>query len=68
MPLIEFKINEKLAVVLLVSLLPERQEEVADAVRGGMLSVVRADLPRMRMTSNTGLPTLSSCSMMAMRQ
>ena len=34
MPLIEFKINEKLAVVLLVSLLPERQEEVADAVRG----------------------------------
>ena len=34
MPLIEFKINEKLSVVLLVSLLPERQEEVADAVRG----------------------------------
>ena len=33
-----------------------------------MLSVVSADLPRIRMTSNTGLPILSSCSMIAMRQ
>ena len=34
MPLIEFKINEKLAVVMLVSLLPERHKQVLDAVRG----------------------------------
>lgn len=34
MLLIKIKINEKLAVILLVSVLPERQEEVADAVCG----------------------------------
>ena len=33
MPLIEFKINKKLAVILLACLLLERLEEVADAVR-----------------------------------
>ena len=34
MPLIEFKINKKLAVVLLVSLLLERHKQVLDAVHG----------------------------------
>ena len=33
-----------------------------------MLSIMNADLPKIRITSNTGLPTLRSYSMMAMRQ
>ena len=57
--LIEIKIE--LSIIRLDILL-ERLKQALYVV------IVRADLPKMRMTSNTGLPILMSCAMMAMRQ
>ena len=54
--LIVYKFKRELPIGLIIQFLLERLEQVLDAV------------PRIRMTSNTGLPILRSCSMIAMRQ